>query len=74
MLRIAKGALVVFWLLALVNLLQPFSGPYITWVAALMLLVHMLEIALLRTSATSGPALAGSFAGAAVRRAACARF
>ena len=47
MLKIAKGALAVFWLLALVNLLHPFAGPYMTWVAALMLLVHVLEIALL---------------------------
>ena len=47
MLKIAKGALVVFWLLALVNLLHPFAGPYMTWVAGLMLLVHVLEIALL---------------------------
>jgi putative membrane protein len=47
MLKVAKGALVVFWLLALVNLLHPFAGPYMTWVAALMLLVHVLEIALL---------------------------
>ena len=47
MLKIAKGALAVFWLLALVNLLHPFTGPYMTWVAALMLLVHVLEIALL---------------------------
>lgn len=47
MLKIAKGALAVFWLLALVNLLYPFAGPYMTWAAALMLLVHVLEIALL---------------------------
>lgn len=47
MLKIAKGALLLFWLLALVNLLHPFAGPYMTWVAALMLLVHVLEIALL---------------------------
>ena len=47
MLKIAKGALAVFWLLALVNLLHPFAGPYMTWIAALMLLVHVLEVALL---------------------------
>lgn len=47
MLKITKGALLLFWLLALVNLLHPFAGPYMTWVAALMLLVHVLEIALL---------------------------
>jgi putative membrane protein len=47
MLKIAKGALLVFWLLALVNLLQPFAGPYLGWVALLILLVHVAEIVLL---------------------------
>ncbi|MGL4316389.1 MAG: DUF1145 domain-containing protein [Pseudomonas sp.] len=47
MLKLAKGVLLVFWLLALVNLLYPFAGSYMTWIAALMLLVHVLEIALL---------------------------
>lgn len=49
MLKIAKGALAVFWLLALVNLLYPFAGPYMTWIAGLMLLVHVLEVALLHS-------------------------
>jgi len=47
MLKIAKGAVAVFWLLALVNLLHPFAGPYMTWIAGLVLLVHVLEIVLL---------------------------
>lgn len=47
MLKIAKGALLLFWLLALINLLYPFAGPYLTWGALLILVVHVLEIALL---------------------------
>lgn len=47
MLKIAKGALALFWLLALINLVQPFAGSYMSWIALLMLLVHLLEIALL---------------------------
>lgn len=47
MLKIAKGALALFWLLALVNLIQPFAGAYMGWIALLMLLVHLLEIVLL---------------------------
>jgi len=47
MLHIAKGALLLFWLLALVNLLQPFAGPYLSWAALLILLIHVVEIALL---------------------------
>ncbi|MBC9252481.1 hypothetical protein A9179_19630 [Pseudomonas alcaligenes] len=47
MLNIAKGALLLFWLLALVNLLQPFAGPYLSWAALLILAVHVLEVAVL---------------------------
>jgi putative membrane protein len=47
MLKIAKALLALFWLLALVNLVQPFAGPYLGWIALLILLVHVLEIALL---------------------------
>lgn len=47
MLNIAKGALLLFWLLALVNLLYPFAGPYLSWAALLILVVHIVEIAVL---------------------------
>ncbi|WP_043308127.1 DUF1145 domain-containing protein [Pseudomonas sp. ML96] len=47
MLKIAKVVLLVFWLLALVNLLQPFAGPWLSWAALLILVVHVLEIAVL---------------------------
>jgi putative membrane protein len=40
----AKAVLAVFWLLALVNLLVPFANPYLNWLAALLLLIHLVEI------------------------------
>ncbi|WP_394560424.1 DUF1145 domain-containing protein [Aquipseudomonas alcaligenes] len=49
MLKIAKGALLLFWLLALVNLLQPFAGPYLNWAALLILVVHVVEIVVLHS-------------------------
>ena len=47
MLMIAKAVLGLFWLLALANLLQPFAGPYLSWIALALLLIHGLEIVLL---------------------------
>ena len=48
MLNIAKGALLAFWLLALVNLAWPFAGPFLGWAALLIMLIHALEIVLLQ--------------------------
>ncbi|WP_068827355.1 DUF1145 domain-containing protein [Pseudomonas sp. BMS12] len=47
MLEIAKGVLALYWLLALVNLVLPFAGPYMNWIALALLVVHLLEIVLL---------------------------
>lgn len=47
MLMIAKAVLALFWLLALVNLVHPFAGPYLSWVAVLLLVIHIAEILLL---------------------------
>lgn len=47
MLKVAKAVLALFWLLALANLIQPFAGPYMNWIAVALLVVHLLEIALL---------------------------
>lgn len=47
MLKIAKGVLALYWLLALVNLFLPLAGPYMNWIALALLVVHLLEIVLL---------------------------
>ena len=47
MLNVAKAMLAAFWLLALVNLLVPFAGPYMTAIALLLLVIHGVEIAVL---------------------------
>jgi putative membrane protein len=49
MLNVAKAVLAAFWLLALVNLLVPFAGPYMTAIATLVLVIHGVEIAVLHT-------------------------
>jgi putative membrane protein len=43
----AKAALAAFWLLALGNLLLPFAGPYLSGMAVLLLLIHLMEIVVL---------------------------
>ena len=47
MLTFAKAILALFWLLALANLVHPFAGPYMSWVALLLLVIHAAEILLL---------------------------
>lgn len=47
MLTFAKAVLALFWVLALVNLFLPFAGPYMSWIALLLLVVHAAEILLL---------------------------
>lgn len=47
MLTLAKAALALFWVLALANLLHPFAGPYMNAIAALLLVIHVLEIVVL---------------------------
>jgi hypothetical protein len=44
MLTLAKAALALFWILALANLLHPFAGPYMNAIAALLLVIHVLEM------------------------------
>lgn len=60
MLNVAKAMLAAFWLLALVNLLVPFAGPYMTAIALLLLVIHGVEIAVLhaRLQRQAQPALA----------------
>lgn len=59
-LNVAKAMLAAFWLLALVNLLVPFAGPYMTAIALLLLVIHGVEIAVLhaRLQRQARPALA----------------
>lgn len=48
---IAKGLLLGFWLVALGNLLSPLPAPWDAWLqgaAAITLLLHLLELVLLR--------------------------
>lgn len=49
MLKVAKSLLALYWLLVLVNLFRPFTGPYMNWIALTMLVVHLLEIVLLHS-------------------------
>lgn len=49
LLSFAKGALAMFWLVALLNLLYPFAAPlnaWVNWAASLVLLVHVGEVLL----------------------------
>ncbi|WP_252273456.1 DUF1145 domain-containing protein [Pseudomonas subflava] len=55
MLKFAKAALLLFWLLALANLAWPFAGAYLGWIALTLLLVHGLEIALLHRRLSRRP-------------------
>lgn len=55
-LSFAKGALAMFWLVALLNVLYPFAAPlnaWLNWAAGLVLLVHVGEVLLF------GPRLRG---------------
>lgn len=63
LLSFAKGALAMFWLVALLNLLYPFGAPVqqpLLWLSGGMLLVHLGEVLLFdrRLRATSQPWLA----------------
>ncbi|MCY1276692.1 hypothetical protein D9M68_201750 [compost metagenome] len=49
LLSFAKGVLAMFWLVAVLNVIYPFSAPLHGWLLAasgLMLLVHVAEVAI----------------------------
>ena len=51
LLSFAKGALAMFWLVALLNLLYPFAAPlgaWVNWLALAVLLAHVAEMLLFR--------------------------
>jgi putative membrane protein len=52
LLSFAKGALAMFWLVALLNLFYPFAAPlggWVNWAALLVLLAHVGELLLFRS-------------------------
>ncbi|MDH1261952.1 DUF1145 domain-containing protein [Pseudomonas sp. GD03944] len=58
LLSFAKGALAMFWLVALLNLLYPFAAPlnaWVNWAAGLVLLAHVAEVALLARRLNTRP-------------------
>lgn len=60
LLSFAKGALAMFWLVALLNLLYPFAAPlgaWVNWAALLVLLAHVGELALFRARLQGRPGL-----------------
>lgn len=59
-LSFAKGALAMFWLVALLNLFYPFAAPlgaWLDWTALAVLLAHVGELLLFRArlQGRSGP-------------------
>jgi len=59
LLSFAKGALAMFWLVALLNLLYPFATPlggWVNWAALLLLLAHVGELLLFRARLQGLPA------------------
>lgn len=69
-LSFAKGALAMFWLVALVNLAYPLGELHrpILLLSGLLVLVHAAEILLLNGRSRRARHLAGAPPGAAVRR------
>lgn len=60
LLSFAKGALAMFWLVALLNLFYPFAAPlggWVNWAALLMLLAHVGELLLFRRRLNALPGL-----------------
>lgn len=60
LLSFAKGALAMFWLVALLNLLYPFTAPlggWVNWVALALLLIHLVELWLFRARLYGLPGL-----------------
>ncbi|KJU76928.1 DUF1145 domain-containing protein [Pseudomonas chengduensis] len=59
LLSFAKGALAMFWLVALLNLFYPFATPlggWVNWAALLLLLAHVGELLLFRARLQGLPA------------------
>ncbi|WP_457789715.1 DUF1145 domain-containing protein [Pseudomonas sp. PL-6] len=60
LLSFAKGALAMFWLVALLNLLYPFAAPlggWVNWTALALLLAHLGELLLFRARLHGRPGL-----------------
>lgn len=60
LLSFAKGALAMFWLVALLNLFYPFAAPlggWVNWAALLILLAHVGELLLFRSRLSVLPGL-----------------
>lgn len=60
LLSFAKGALAMFWLVALLNLFYPFAAPlgsWVNWAALLILLAHVGELLLFRSRLSALPGL-----------------
>ncbi|MFI8744452.1 DUF1145 domain-containing protein [Pseudomonas sp. NPDC077186] len=60
LLSFAKGALAMFWLVALLNLFYPFAAPldgWVNWTALALLLAHAFELLLFRARLHGRPGL-----------------
>ncbi|MGP0170569.1 DUF1145 domain-containing protein [Pseudomonas sp. NCHU5208] len=60
LLSFLKGALAMFWLVALLNLLYPFATPlgaWVNWAALFLLLAHAGELLLFRSRLEGMPGL-----------------
>lgn len=60
LLSFAKGALAMFWLVALLNLFYPFAAPlggWVNWAALLIMLAHVGELLLFRSRLSVLPGL-----------------
>lgn len=58
LLAFAKGALAMFWLVAVLNLISPFAAPlhgWLNWAAGLMLLAHLGEMLLFQARLQARP-------------------
>ena len=60
LLSFAKGALAMFWLVALLNLFHPFAAPlggWVNWAALALLLAHLGELLLFGSRLRGRPGL-----------------